>query len=219
MEYGIGPVLLKRAWRASRFIPVLALSTALAACSGGTGSTINGSTFGNLLAFNSLKAPPLPATAAKAEIDVDCPEVTILEGAAALRTFAGADQSNANLRHQFSMGELARECRVENNQLKIKVGVSGYVLAGPAGSAGSFTVPVRIAVRRDVDQKILVSELYRAPAALQANESQTTFIVVSEPLSVPFTRRDSDEEYSIIVGFDQAGGAVKPAKPTPRKQR
>jgi hypothetical protein len=69
-----------------------------------------------------------------------CPELILLEEAAASRVYAATPPSNANLRYQFALSETARQCALEGDQLALKIGVAGKVLLGPAGSAGSFTV-------------------------------------------------------------------------------
>jgi hypothetical protein len=172
--------------------------------------------FGRLLSFNkaspSVPADTAPETTSKKEEDIDCPEIAVQDGTSAVRIYAGTSQANDAVRYQFSLGELARECRAEGKDLKIKVGISGLVLSGPAGSSGNFTVPVRVVVRRDADQKPLVSELYRIDASLKADESQTSFVFVTPILSVPHTRPDEDQVYTIFIGFDSAAKVEKPSK-------
>lgn len=179
-------------------------------------SILSPSVFGKLLSFN--KATPNGQTDAAAtprstkDEDISCPEISVQDGTSAIRIYAGNNQTNENVRYQFSLGELARECRAEGKDLKIKVGISGLVLIGPAGTAGKFTVPVRVVVRRDADQKPLVSELYRIDAALKAGESQTGFVFVTPILTVSHTRPDEDQVYTIFVGFDADAKAEKPSK-------
>jgi hypothetical protein len=187
------------------------------------------SIFSKLLPFNKPAAEPQPVAGATAsptippnrEEEIDCPEIAVQDGTSAVRIYNGNEQTNDKVRYQFSLGEMARECRAEGKDLKIKVGVSGLVLMGPAGSAGQFTVPVRVVVRHDADQKPVVSELYRIDAALKGDESQTRFVFVTPILSVPHTRPDEDQVYTIFVGFDPGAKAEKPAKTnsSPKKAR
>ena len=194
----------------------LALVSAISLSLGGCGSSLDpsGSVGGSLLAFNTPNAPPIPAGAVSVDT-VDCPHIEVLEGAAALRI---GGEGNGGVRYQYSLGDLARECTVVGKQISIKVGVQGHVLLGPAGSPGTFTVPVRIVVRSEKDQKPAASKFYRSSATIPAGETQADFTVISEPLLVPLTRPEADEDYTILVGFDQAGGgAARPA--TKRKHR
>ena len=99
----------------------------------------------------------------------------------------------------------------------IRVGVSGYVLSGPMGGPGAFQVPVRVSVRRDSDGQIVQSKTYRIAASITADQAQAPFSVVTEPLTVPFTRTEANMDYSIFVGFD--GTPEKPQKPAPRQRK
>ena len=165
------------------------------------------SAFGNLLAFNTTTPAPAQAAAGLPERPLQCPTVEVLDGTASYRTYAGTDQSNGNVRYQFSMGEVARDCTHSGKDLLLKVGVAGRVLLGPAGSPGSFTVPVRVAVRHDGDGKAMAAKFYQVPATIAAGEDATTFQVVSDPIAVPFVTSNADGDYTILVGFDAAGKA------------
>jgi hypothetical protein len=183
----------------------------LGGCSSAPGSG-SGPTnaFGNFLAFGTT-APPPPPDRSKEVVKLDCPEVEVLGGAAAMRV---GGQENASVRYQYSMGDVARECQVENGQINIKVGVEGRVLLGPAGGPGSFQVPVRIAIRREADQKPAMSKVYRIDAAIAPGESQTTFNMVSDTFQVPYLRPRADDDYTIVVGFDDKAEA-----PAARRQK
>ena len=181
----------------------------LAAC-GSAGDSGIGSTFGNLIAFNSTKAPA-PLEIKDKGVEVNCPDVQILDGKSAYRTFTGADKSNESVKYQFSFGELSRECTATSEQISIRVGISGLVLAGPAGGAGNFQVPVRLVIRRDATNQPVVDKLYRIDASIGSGALQAPFTLVTEPLSVPFLHTDADYDYSIYVGFDTA--TDKPQKP------
>ena len=176
-----------------------------------------GATLGNLIAFNSTVAPPIKEFKSSSEVEVECPEVLVADGQAALRIYAGADKSSAGLRHQYSFGEMSRECRAENGHIDIRVGVSGYVLAGPMGGPGAFQVPVRVSVRRDSDGQMVQSRAYKIAASIGPGQAQASFSVVTEPLTVPLQRTDASQDYSIFVGFD--GTPDKPQKPAPKQRK
>lgn len=179
-----------------------------AACAlllGGCNST--GSTIGNLIAFNSPTAPE-PTSMVRRTDKVECPLIDVPEGTSNIRIGAGE-----SLRHQYSLGDMSRECTVANGQIGIRVGVTGRVLAGPAGGAGSFSVPVRVGIRRESDQKVITSKTYRVAASIPAGGSQADFSVISDPLYIPYTREEANEDFMVIVGFDRAGGAGAEAKP------
>lgn len=175
----------------------------LAGCSGSETSGV-GATFGNLLAFNSANAPAPVAATPEAPRNLVCPGIEVKEGGAALRVYAGGQESR-NVRHQFALGELARECRVVGNQLVLKVGVEGKALLGPAGSPASFTIPVTIAVLRDGSDKAVAMRNYRANAAIPQGQSVSSFTIVSEDIAVPFISEAANVDYSIVVSIDGAG--------------
>ncbi|HVB89724.1 MAG TPA: hypothetical protein VND97_05940 [Beijerinckiaceae bacterium] len=172
----------------------------LGACaSNGDGSAV----LGNLLAYNSVNAPPTKPL--DTPIRVDCPEVSVADSGASVRVYSGASHSNESVRYQYDIGQLARQCSVVDGQISIKVGVAGRVLIGPAGSAGDFTVPIRVSIRRLSDDKTLVSQVYRTQVDVPHGSGQSLFTTVSQPLSVPYTRVEADRDYHISVGFDQPG--------------
>lgn len=182
-----------------------ALAALLAGCSAGSLTTTDdgaSATLANLLAFNSPTAPP-----ARAAVDpnarrlLSCPEVEVLDGGSALRVGG----PGAAVRHQFSMGEVARECQLQGDQIAIRVGLDGNLLIGPAGGAGSFSAPVRIAIRRESDQTIVASRVHRVAATVPPGGAQAPFQLIAEPLSVPFVSETAGDDYSVLVQFGGAG--------------
>ena len=73
-----------------------------------------------------------------ASTDINCPPVDIAEGGESVRV-GGAD--NESVRYQFNIGDTARECDPAGpGQAALKIGVTGDVVIGPAGSAGTYSV-------------------------------------------------------------------------------
>ena len=138
---------------------------------------------------------------------VVCPNIVILDGTADDRVYGSGAQNNANLRYQFSLYDVARDCRVEGNQINLKIGAAGKVLLGPAGTPGNFTAPVRVAIVRDSNQDAVVSKLYRVPADIPSGKSEAPFTLVTDSLSVPYTHPHAERDYTIKVGFDAQGNA------------
>ncbi len=141
--------------------------------------------------------------------ELNCPYVDVREGSAAHRVYAGQPAGSA-VRHQFSIADVARECRVVGDQLVIKVGIEGRVLLGPAGAPSSFTVPVSVAVRNEANGQFVASRAYRVAATIASGASNTTFSLVTEEISVPFKSLAANEDYQILVGFDGASSAAGP---------
>jgi hypothetical protein len=151
------------------------------------------------------------AVTTEKERHIFCPEVRVLEGTEASRAYAGSPPSGANLRYQYSITDTARECALDVGQLALKIGVAGKVLLGPAGSAGSFTVPVRMAILRKKDNEPELSKLYHATVNVDQSETQAEFSIISELLHVPFIQDHSEQDYIIKVGIDE--GQAKAEKP------
>ncbi len=170
----------------------------------------------NVISFAAPKdAAPLVATAAgdSDAPEIDCPMIEVQDGTAYVRV---GGQANDTVRYQFDIGNTARECHVQGNQFGIKVGVAGHLLIGPAGAPGAYSTQLRIAVRRDSDQKPVFTKAYKIDADT-AGASQAPFQFVSDPILLPYEHRWADQDYTILVGFDSSHAAEAP-KPRHRKQ-
>jgi hypothetical protein len=152
----------------------------------------------------AANASELPITLPVASQDINCPEVDVAEGGSALRV-GGAD--NASVRYQFNIGDTARQCDPAGpGQATLKVGVAGEVVIGPAGSAGTYSAPLKITVMHDSDKKEVFSKTYQIDATTDGI-SAGGFRLVTEPIPLPLRTLQLADEYSISVGFE-GGGAV-----------
>jgi hypothetical protein len=151
--------------------------------------------------------------ASKTEQTLDCPEVQVPSGESSLRV---GGEGSTSVRHQFSVGEVARECAVVGNQLTIKVGVKGRLLIGPAGSAGSYSAPLRIGIRKTLGEQVVVSKVFNVGGTIAPGAPGAEFTVVTEPLAVPFTTLHAADDYEVVVGFGKDGKAAPSEK---RKRR
>ena len=202
-----------------RLLPLLAVAAILTGCGSVTSffsSSAQNSTQLNVganprpvarLATPSEKPKVLPV----ASQDIACPVVDIAEGGAALRA-GGPD--NASVRYQFSIGDTARQCDPAGpQQAALKIGVSGELVIGPAGAAGTFSAPLKITVTQQSDKKEVFSQTYRVEATSDG-VAAGRFRFVTEPIMLPFTTLQLADVYSISVGFE--GGSPGPS---PRHQR
>jgi hypothetical protein len=144
--------------------------------------------------------------------DISCPTVDIAEGGAAARV---GGEDNASVRYQFNIADTARECDPAGpGQAALKIGVSGHVVIGPAGAAGTFSAPLKITVTNAADKKEVFSKTYKVEATTDG-VTAGAFRVVTEPIQLPLTTLQLADEYSITVGFTGAGGGAPP----PRRHR
>jgi hypothetical protein len=180
-------------------IALLALAGALAAAGPATAQGI-GETLSNLFKFGGTTVPP---AAPKPTDEIYCPWVGVIEGGAAMRAYSGGRVGDpAALRHQISIGQLARECVAqEDGSILIKVGMEARALLGPAGSAGRFDVPVTFMVRRG--ERVLSAKTQRVAVSVPQGETAGSVVVVQDGLVVPPRTGDFDIDVGLVAG---AGG-------------
>jgi len=147
-------------------------------------------------------------------VEIDCPIIEVQDGTAYARV---GGQANDSVRYQFDITNTARECHVQGAQFGVKVGVAGHLLIGPAGAPGAYSTQLRIVVRRDSDQKPVFSQLFKIEADT-AGGSQAPFQFVSDPIMLPFTHQQADQDYTILVGFD-TGHVAEAPKARAKKKR
>jgi hypothetical protein len=189
---------------------VAAACAAGVAVSGSASAQGIGDTLSNLFKFGGTT---VPKEAPRETGDVYCPTVGIVEGGAALRAYTGGKVGEPSaLRHQISIGQLARECVEQpDGSIMIKVGVEGRALLGPAGAAGRFDAPVTFVVKRG--DRILASRTQRISVAVPAGDTQASFVTIQDGLVVP----PNTGEYEIDVGLTGGAGA-KPERSARRKR-
>lgn len=172
-----------------------------------------GNVFSNLFKFGGTTVPPSQPESLDPPY---CPPVEVADGAAASRTMAGA-----NVRTQFSVGRLARECtRLPDGSITVKIGVEVNVLLGPAGAPGRFDVPVTFQIRHE--GKVITSRVERAGVVVASGEAQGFATIVADALTVPVAMT---ADYDIAVGVGALGngaggkgaGGKTAAKPRRRK--
>jgi len=171
----------------------------------------------SLLNFSNDKDKKDDAQPATDHRHVDCPEVIVFDGTAARRVYVGGAQTNESLRYQLSLDDSARECRLEGEEIAIKVGVQGKVLLGPAGSPGSFTVPIHIVIMNEADNKLVITKVYRANVTIPSGQSEGGYTVISEVMHVPFIQEHANQDYTIRAAIDEGEGAE--AVPSPKRRR
>ena len=203
-----------------RLLPPLA-AVLLTGCGSVTsffGSSAQNSTQVNVGANPPLVARPAANPSEKPKVlpvasqDIACPVVEIAEGGSALRA-GGPD--NASVRYQFTIGDTVRQCDPAGpQQATLRIGVSGELAIGPAGSAGTFSAPLKIVVTHASDKKEVFSQTYKVEATSDGIAAGR-FRIVTEPIILALTTLQFADVYSISVGFE--GGSANPS--TPRRQR
>jgi hypothetical protein len=136
--------------------------------------------------------PPRMSAEAEGVVPDYCPRITLREGTAILRK--GDD---ANLQYVASIVSTSRECRVLNGELRMKVGISGRVVPGPAAKSGELGLPIRVAVVQG--SNVLYSQMGSQAVSLQPGNTPT-FVYVDSAIVVP---EPTGKDLVIYAGFDE----------------
>jgi hypothetical protein len=174
---------------------------------------------GNWL-FGKSSTPSNSNEPADTAAEVDCPGVTVRQGASTLAiTAPGADAGPMTTRYQVSIGQTARECAPLGGVMTMKVGVQGRVLLGPVGGPGQIDVPLRMAVVQEgANPKTIVSKFYKLAVAIPPGQTSVPFVHVEQDLTFPMPRAADFEAYVVYVGFDPQSLNAKPERPV-KKQK
>ena len=181
-----------RVWRTAGVGVALAVVMTIAGCSGSGSNDGGGSSKGVVGSFFQAGVEPKEIDPELIRPALVCPEVAVQLGTQSLRRTDG-DGATAPLRWQASITKTARECRTVEGGTAVRVGVSGRVVNGPAGSAGRIELPLRIAVREG--RETTYSKLHKVTVERAGASEPWAFvdeaIVVKNPRAA-----------EILVGFD-----------------
>jgi hypothetical protein len=203
------------------------IAAALAACSSGAERALDASASASpSVGSNVSQLLPGPSTQASAAAeawptDFECPIMDVRQGAATLSitSAASADPSQAMLRYQGNLTQLARECSLRGNELAIRAGAQGRIILGPAGTPGQLEIPLRYAlVREGPEPKTIWTKLYKIPVSIAEGQGNATFTHVDE-ISVPRPSKQDLDNYVVYVGFDAAAAIERPKKAPPAKRK
>ncbi len=145
-----------------------------------------------------------------------CPKAVLRAGTEAYdiyppKTKKDDPEAAKKLRFRVTVTDLVRECNSAGAFLRIKVGVAGRAISGPAGETGAFTAPIRMAVTQG--DTVLYSQLHDVPIEIPAGKSNATFSFVDGNIAIP---KPSSENVIIYVGVDElrvdVPGVVAPSE-------
>nr|WP_284739615.1 hypothetical protein [Rhizobium sp. CG5] len=141
--------------------------------------------------------PSLPTPAV---VQANCPSIVLRDGTASYRTYAkGGKDKPDQVVYQASLADTTRACVLSaDTNLTIKVMAQGRLIGGPAGKAGTVSLPIRVVVT-DGD-KVLYSELTKFDATLADVSQPAQFIFVKDNVTVP---SDLGGLAKVYVGFDE----------------
>jgi hypothetical protein len=162
--------------------------------------------------------PGKPVVAGSAE-DIDCPSIDIRPGASTLTIPPSGDAGASVLRYQVTIAQMARTCRLVGGTVKMKVGVQGRIILGPAGGAGKLDIPLRYAVVHEgPEPKTIVTKFYKVPVMVPDAQQNVPFLHVDDDVEFPMPGIEQLDAYVVYVGFDSTGDKKPPPpkKPAPK---
>lgn len=175
-------------------VAILAAASALSACSSVPGEEGGGNPLVNIVRYGGTTVPPPMPEVLEAAY---CPQVDVITGGAAIRSYAGASGDNQALRSQISIANVARECiATVDGFYTIKLGVEVRALLGPRGAPGRFDAPLQIVLRNNTTT--FDRRQVRVSATVASGQTQGSALVVEENLRVPAS---VGRNYLIEVGL------------------
>ncbi|MAW87416.1 MAG: hypothetical protein CMJ42_12890 [Phyllobacteriaceae bacterium] len=176
-----------------RFLPqaaIFATAVILSACQ-------SSDTAGTMDVAGTQGQPPAEAVT-QAELEAYCPRVSLREGTAYFSTYEkGGEGQQDRVRYQASINDVTRSCNYADQGLVMTVGAAGRVVLGPRGSAGTITMPIRVAVVEG--DTVLYSQLHQH--TVQVGQTGATQFIFTDPgVNLP---KPSGPNYIVFVGYDE----------------
>jgi len=136
-----------------------------------------------------------------------CPQMFMKDSDAIFRTYAGGAKIGdaQKLAYQASIGDYTRQCSLNDTNLTMTVVAQLRIIAGPAGSSGKVTLPVRITVYDGEDA--LYSEVTNFPVEVGSGATQALFR--KDGIKLPV---GSGALVRVNIGFDQGPVSTKKKK-------
>jgi hypothetical protein len=140
-----------------------------------------------------------------------CPPVQIRPGTEALTVYEKGHQDDPTyIRFQASLGQMARECHsLGNDQLSIKVGITGRITAGPKGGPGAVTANLRVVVVKQQNNSVFFTQAFKVGATVAAPNFDGDFSQVVD--NIVLKLGPTDRDLIIYIGFDEGKPKPPPA--------
>ena len=128
-----------------------------------------------------------------------CPKVELREGTAYYTTYAkGGDGDRKQVVYQASITDVTRSCSRANGLLTMNVAVAGRVIMGPKGTAGTITMPIRVAAVQGAD--VLYSQIHQFQVAIPDTSAATQFVFSDPAVTMPIPQGTS---VKVFAGYDE----------------
>ena len=167
--------------------------------------------FSNFVTGSSSPTTVAQASGPSPDSDLDCPSVSIRQGAATYAVTTDNGSEALSLRYQASFVRFARGARCGKDVThEGRRRGPGHPRTGR--DAGQVAVPVRLAVVKEgLNPQVVWTKFYMVPVTLQPGEPFATFTQIEEDMTFPMPPGNQFDQYVIYVGFDpQSASAPEP---------
>jgi len=135
----------------------------------------------------------------ESELRAYCPPVALREGTAFYRTYAkGAKDDPQKLVYQASISDVTRSCTRNEGMMTINVAAAGKIVTGPAGAAGTITMPIRIVVVRG--DEVLYSQLHKHQVNVTDTTAAMQFVFNDPNVVIPIP---AERTVQVFAGYDE----------------
>jgi hypothetical protein len=139
------------------------------------------------------------AKVSESDLRAFCPPITLREGTAYFNTYArGGQDDPSKVVYQASITDVTRNCSRSDGTLTMNVAVAGKVVPGPAGTAGTVKMPIRVVVVRG--EEVLYSKLHNFQTTISDTSSATQFVFNDPAVSIPVP---AESDLRIYAGYDE----------------
>ncbi|XUY28378.1 PilZ domain-containing protein [Agrobacterium sp. rho-8.1] len=153
---------------------------------------------------DSMAVNPPAAQAVAPVVQANCPSITILDGTAVRRVYAGGAKDDASkLVYQASLSDTTRSCSMSDATLTVNVLAQGRLVPGPLSKPGRITLPIRVTVK-DGDGEIF-SQVTNFPVDVPAGEAGTQFIFNNPNVAIPNAPGGASRQTNVFISFDDGG--------------
>lgn len=133
------------------------------------------------------------------ELRAFCPPVNLREGTAYFNTYeGGAEGDDSKVVYQASIADVTRTCDYARGGGTVTVVVAGKIVPGPAGHAGTVTMPIRVVAVRG--EEVVYSELHRHEVRIDDTSGATQFIFKDSDVAIP---DGIDLGVRVYAGYDE----------------
>ena len=161
-----------------------------------------------------------PTEPSEAQVEENCPPVTIRAGASTYAVGASGKAATGNdVRFQATITRTARDCTKANGEITARIGIQGRIIAGPAGAPASVDIPLRVAVvQGGVSERVIATKPYRTTVAM-SEDGNVPFTLVADDLVYPIPPGTIGDQYIFYIGFDPQALAPEPKPKAVKKKK